>query len=240
MSTGHAPPQDIAARERTQAPAARQPGLETEPRPATHPGPEADPGPAYGPQWAQQPPAEALPLRALVIGYGSPIRGDDALGPLVADQLEARVSADPALSARVEVQARHILTAELVDDLARAERVIFIDAAANLPAGEVGCQRLAPDASALSTMAHFHDPRELLAWCQALYQRVPETWLVSAGGADWGYACYALSAAAQAAVAPMITEVLGLIGPEPKSAPAAEPTPKPAAEPAPAAGSTPA
>ncbi|MFP4494483.1 MAG: hydrogenase maturation protease, partial [Halochromatium sp.] len=228
--------------------AARQPGLETEPRPATPPGPEMDPGPAHGPRWGQQPPAEAPPLRALVIGYGSPIRGDDALGPLVADQIAARVSADPALSAGVEVQARHILSAELVADLARAERVVFIDAAANLPAGEVGCQRLTPDASALSTMAHFHDPRELLAWCQALYRRVPETWLVSAGGADWGYACYALSAAAQAAVAPMIAEVLGRIGPEPTSAPAVEPTPKPAAEPAPepvpepapAAGSTPA
>nr|WP_242513165.1 hydrogenase maturation protease [Halochromatium salexigens] len=154
-------------------------------------------------------------MRALVIGYGSPIRGDDALGPLVADQLETRVSADPELSAQVDVQARHILTAELVDDLARAERVIFIDAAANLPPGEVSRQRLAPDASALSTMAHFHDPRELLAWCQALYQRVPETWLVSAGGADWGYACYALSETAQTAVAPMIAEVLSLIGAEP-------------------------
>ncbi|WP_338073072.1 hydrogenase maturation protease [Halochromatium salexigens] len=161
------------------------------------------------------PSSTTRPLRALVIGYGSPIRGDDALGPLVADQLETRVSADPELSAQVDVQARHILTAELVDDLARAERVIFIDAAANLPPGEVSRQRLAPDASALSTMAHFHDPRELLAWCQALYQRVPETWLVSAGGADWGYACYALSETAQTAVAPMIAEVLSLIGAEP-------------------------
>lgn len=156
------------------------------------------------------------PLRALVIGYGSPIRGDDALGPLVADQIETRVTADPELSAQVEVQARHILTAELVDDLARAERVIFIDAAANRAPGEVSRQRLAPDASALSTMAHFHDPRELLAWCQTLYQRVPETWLVSAGGADWGYACYTLSETAQAAVEPMIAAVLSLIGAEPE------------------------
>jgi hydrogenase maturation protease len=151
-------------------------------------------------------------LRALVIGYGSPIRGDDALGPLVADRLEALLAADTGLANGVEVQARHILTAELVDDLARAERVIFIDAAADLAPGEVRSRRLAPDTATLSTMAHFHDPRELLAWCEALYQRIPDSWLVSAGGAEWGYANYSLSATAQGAVEPMIAEILGLIG----------------------------
>ncbi|NBC50010.1 MAG: hydrogenase maturation protease [Gammaproteobacteria bacterium] len=150
-------------------------------------------------------------MRALVIGYGSPIRGDDAIGPLVADRLEARFAADPALGDGVEVQARHILTAEIVDDLVRAERVVFIDAAADLKPGEVRCCRLAPDTATLSTMAHFHDPRELLAWCAALYQRTPKAWLVSAGGADWGYASYSLSATAQGAVEPMIAEILALI-----------------------------
>lgn len=147
----------------------------------------------------------------LVIGYGSPIRGDDALGPLVADQLETRIGADPLLSAWVEVQARHILTAELVDDLARAERVIFIDAAIDTPPGRVQRRRLTPDRGALSTMAHFHDPRELLAWCEALYGRASEAWLVSGGGTEWGYACYALSETAQQVLEPMIAEVLSLI-----------------------------
>lgn len=159
-------------------------------------------------------PTEAQALQTLVIGYGSPIRGDDALGPLVADRLQERLSALPeaqAVTKAVEVQARHILTAELVDDLARAERVIFVDAAIDIPAGEVSRQRLTPDRSTLSSMAHFHGPAELLAWCEALYQRAPEAWLVSGGGAEWGYACYALSDRAQQALEPMITEVLSLI-----------------------------
>ncbi|MEA3639044.1 MAG: hydrogenase maturation protease [Lamprobacter sp.] len=165
-------------------------------------------------QQEQQPTAQ--PLRALVIGYGSPIRGDDALGPLVADRLQERFNSQPATqpetaSGVVEVQARHILTAELVDDLARTQRVIFVDAAIDTPPGQVRRRRLSPDRSALSTMAHFHDPRELLAWCEALYQRVPEAWLVSGGGAEWGYACYALSETAQQALEPMIAEVMALI-----------------------------
>ncbi len=160
--------------------------------------------------------SESPPLRALVIGYGSPIRGDDALGPLVADRLQERLSAQSTAETEtaaeaIEIQARHILTAELVDDLARTERVVFIDAAVDTPPGEVRRQRLTPDRSALSTMAHFHDPRELLAWCEALYQRAPEAWLVSGGGSDFGYACYTLSDRAQQAVEPMITEVMSLI-----------------------------
>ncbi len=95
--------------------------------------------------------------------------------------------------------------------LARAERVIFIDAAIDTPPGEVRRRRLMPDRGALSTMAHFHDPRELLAWCEALYGRAPEAWLVSGGGAEWDYACYALSETAQQALEPMIAEVLALI-----------------------------
>lgn len=168
--------------------------------------------------------AERLPaggrraLQALIIGYGSPIRGDDALGPLVADRLAERLHGraadrDALLhrdGARIEVQARHILTAEIVDDLERAERVIFVDAAADAPAGEVRGRRLAPDTGSVSSMAHFHDPRELLAWCQALYGRAPEAWLVSAGGARWGYACYELSPAAARAVEPMVDRVLAL------------------------------
>ncbi len=180
--------------------------------PAQAPEPRgSEPSPSFSPAIAGSDPR---PLKALVIGYGSPIRGDDALGPLVADRLQERLSTQPEARAgmeTIEVQARHILTAELVEDLARAERVIFIDAAVDTPAGEVKRQRLTPDRSALSTMAHFHDPRELLAWCEALYQRIPEAWLVTGGGSDWGYACYALSETARQAVEPMITEVLGLI-----------------------------
>nr|WP_201063965.1 hydrogenase maturation protease [Thiorhodovibrio winogradskyi] len=144
---------------------------------------------------------------ALVIGYGSPIRGDDAIGPIVADRLQQQHLPD-----WVRVEARHILTAELAADLAQVEQVIFLDAAVDLPPGELRLQALQPDASALSTMAHFHDPRELLAWSQGLYGRVPEAWLITAGGADFDYGHFRLSETAAAAVQPMIDAVLERLG----------------------------
>ncbi|HYN78883.1 MAG TPA: hydrogenase maturation protease [Lamprocystis sp. (in: g-proteobacteria)] len=144
--------------------------------------------------------------RTLIIGYGSPIRGDDAIGPLAADALAAS-----PLAAGVSVISRHILTAELVEDIAAADRVIFLDATVEGEPGEVRVRHLAPDATAVSTMAHFLDPRELLAWCQTLYQREPSAYLVSAAGADFDYANYTLSPTGSTALAAMLGRVHELI-----------------------------
>lgn len=144
---------------------------------------------------------------ALVIGYGSPIRGDDAIGPLVADRLQQL-----GLPDWIRIEARHILTAELAATLAEVDCVVFLDAAVDLPPGQLRCQPLQADTSAASTMAHFHDPRELLAWCQGLYGRVPQAWLITAGGADFDYGHFRLSEAAAAAVQPMMDAVLERLG----------------------------
>lgn len=152
------------------------------------------------------PAAVPTAVRTLVIGYGSPIRGDDAIGPLAADALAAG-----PLPPGLRVLSRHILTAELAEDLAAAETVIFLDAASQGQPGEVQVRRLEPDAHALSTMAHFLDPRELLAWCDTLYQRAPEAWLVSAAGESFDYASYHLGPAATAALPLMLNEVRRLL-----------------------------
>ena len=144
--------------------------------------------------------------KTLIIGYGSPIRGDDAIGPLAAEALSTGPLPDG-----VTVIARHILTAELAEDIAAADRVIFLDASVEGEPGEVRVRRLTPDASAMSTMAHFLDPREILAWSQALYQHEPITYLVTAAGLSFDYAHYTLSPTASTALAAMIARVRALI-----------------------------
>ena len=148
----------------------------------------------------------AAAVRTLVIGYGSPIRGDDAVGPLAAEALAAQ-----PLPPGLTVLARHVLTAELAADLAAADRVIFLDAESGATAGTVRVRELRPDAGRVSTMAHFHDPRELLAWCEVLYGRAPRAWLVTAAGASFDYAHCRLSPAATAALAAMLTAVKRLM-----------------------------
>jgi hydrogenase maturation protease len=148
-------------------------------------------------------------MKTLIIGYGSPIRGDDAVGPLLADEIASQVE-QGAWPAGTEVQSRHIITAELVADLHTARRVIFIDAAADTPAGEVRTLPLTAEPTAPSTMAHFHDPRELLAWCQTLYGLAPEAWLVSIGGCAWDYGHFDLSPSVRAALPAAIAAVRSL------------------------------
>ena len=166
--------------------------------------------------WGADPPS-----RTLIIGYGSPIRGDDAIGPLAAEALAAG-----PLPPGVRVLARHVLTAELALDLATADRVIFIDAEASGEPGAVTWQALAPNASAASSMAHFLDPRELLAWCQTLYQRAPAAWLVTAVGQSFDYAHCRLSPTAQGALPTLLDQVRALMagsGEGPDGLPVIEP-----------------
>jgi hydrogenase maturation protease len=149
---------------------------------------------------------KAPSLRAVVIGYGSPIRGDDAIGPIVADRLDGEDLPDD-----VRVISRHILTADLVPDICDAQRVVFVDAAAKGVPGEVRCQRLTADISALSTMAHFLDPRELLAWAQSLYGCEPEAYLLSVAGDDFDFSHFDLSKTIESAFPEVMKQVRVLI-----------------------------
>jgi hydrogenase maturation protease len=145
-------------------------------------------------------------LRTLIVGYGSPIRGDDALGPLVADRLLEQGVPDG-----VSVLARHVLTADLVPDIAASDRVIFLDASLDGEPGELRCRRLSPERGAVSSMAHFLDPGELLAWSEALYDRLPEAWLITVVGESFDYASYRLTTTVYASAGAMLRKVQRLI-----------------------------
>lgn len=149
---------------------------------------------------------EAPAPRVVVIGFGNPIRGDDALGPLVADQL-----AEAWDTPRVTVLSRHILTAELAAVLHGAALVVFIDASVEGPPSEVVCRELAPDVAGALGLAHSVDARGLLAWAEALHGRAPRAVLVSTRGATFDYAHYALSAAVRATLPDVVATVRRLV-----------------------------
>src|SRR5579884_268480 len=105
--------------------------------------------------------------RVLILGYGNPLRGDDGFGWHTAQRLSAQFH-----SPDVQVIACDQLTLELAEDISRAERVLFIDAARNLRAGDVRCETIAPRApgergSPLS-YSHHLPPSTLLNVCREL------------------------------------------------------------------------
>lgn len=150
------------------------------------------------------------PRTALVIGYGSPIRGDDAIGPLVAERLQ-----QGDLPEGVTVIARHVLTADLVPDIAASDLVILLDAALEGDPGTIRCRRLHPSRTPVSTMAHFLEPAELLAWTEALYGRLPQAHLITVAGESFDFAHSQLSAAVAAAAESMLSKTRELIGQPP-------------------------
>lgn len=157
-------------------------------------------------------PQAALPSRrALVIGYGSPIRGDDAIGPMVADRLERR-----ELPHGVAVVSRHILTPDLVPTVCDAELVVFVDASITGTPGEIHSRRINPAPAPPVTVAHFLDPGELLAWAAALYDKHPPAFLVSTPGHCFDFGHFRLSAPVAGALDALANRVYDLVaGPLP-------------------------
>jgi hydrogenase maturation protease len=138
--------------------------------------------------------------RVLVIGFGNPIRGDDALGPLVAERLAEKQNTGSWPAPDVEVLVRHSLTPELASDLAAVARAVFLDAAVDGPVGAVVCRAVAPSPAGPVPDPHCSDVAGLLALTRQLYGRAPEAFLVSFRGVCFDFADRRLSPSVAAAV----------------------------------------
>ena len=106
----------------------------------------------------------------LIIGYGNPARGDDALGPACVQLLEAARETD-AVADCFATLTDYQLQVEMTLDLADVEEVIFVDAHQNLPEP---C-RLIPVTPARdqSFSSHALSPSALLAAYTLFYDRAP-------------------------------------------------------------------
>ncbi len=121
---------------------------------------------------------EAYLPKVLIIGYGSPMRGDDNIGCHVAQMLEHHYHDDP----EVRVIGSHQLTPEMAEDLAASEFVLFLDAAVGPQAGEIKRRIVKPQPGPLS-FAHHLDPTLLLSATMELYGSVPRAELLTIVGA---------------------------------------------------------
>jgi hydrogenase maturation protease len=123
--------------------------------------------------------APAAGSGVLVVGYGNPLRSDDGVGPAVA----ARLAGDPRL-AGAEVRSAHQLTPELALDASGASLLVLVDAAADVPAGEVSVSCLDPEMVAVASgeaMTHHLDPAGLVGLARELWGAAPQVVLVSVG-----------------------------------------------------------
>ena len=117
--------------------------------------------------------------RVLVLAWGNPSRGDDAIGPHLLKSLEDEAASRPEWRKNVfltdfQLQPEHAL------DLDGADLVLFIDASVAAPAPwSFGRVRAARDRS-FST--HAMSPAALLAVHESLGAAAPPAWLLAVHG----------------------------------------------------------
>lgn len=119
------------------------------------------------------------PAPVLVLAVGNLSRGDDALGPLLAERVAAASLADVEVIADYQLQVEHAL------DLVDRRRVIFVDAGVGTPS-PFEFRWVVPAADFLHT-SHALSPEAVLA----TYVRVqgkppPECWLLCIRGERFG------------------------------------------------------
>lgn len=117
----------------------------------------------------------------LIIGFGNRLRGDDALGRVLIDELRQR-----GLDRHARLMEQDQLTPELAELISEADVVIFLDAACDEAPGTVRCRRIWPAAEAFG--AHDLRPAGLLAAARQWFRRSPEAWLFTVSGESFEYA----------------------------------------------------
>jgi hydrogenase maturation protease len=146
-------------------------------------------------------------MKAVVIGYGSLLRGDDAAGPAVAEAIQAMALPDVCVAIVPQ------LTPELAEVLADAEQVIFVDACSAAPGEPVTVAPVAMTTAA-EPVGHIGDPGCLLALCHALYRSAPVAHVVMVPAVSFEVGA-PLSPVARHGCARAVREILGLLQPAP-------------------------
>jgi hydrogenase maturation protease len=120
------------------------------------------------------------PARWLVFGVGNPSRGDDALGPLFVERLEAWSATTENLPVSLATLTDFQWQIEDALDLVDIDVVIFVDASVSAsPPFELAPLAAKYDAT---HSTHALSPACLLAVAERLGQTIPQAWLLAIPG----------------------------------------------------------
>jgi len=116
--------------------------------------------------------------RCLVLSCGNTLRGDDGIGPWLAEWAEERFKNE----AGVRVVSRQQWTPDLVEEIAEAETVLFVDCSLEAAAGAVSVVEVQPAAEE-GRGTHHQGAPELLGLARKFYGSLPRMSLLLTVGA---------------------------------------------------------
>lgn len=120
----------------------------------------------------------ARPGGTLILAWGNPGRRDDGLGPALVAAL------GDAAPPGVTLESCYQLQIENAAEVARHDRVLFVDADRSGPA-PYSLRRLESAAGRSSFTTHSVAPEAILGLARVLFGAAPEAWLVGIRGYDF-------------------------------------------------------
>jgi hydrogenase maturation protease len=141
-----------------------------------------------------------------IIGYGNPQRQDDGIGPYVIDRLSTVLKSVDG----IHLQKLPQLEPAIVDELQRADRIIFVDATLLEVHGGWRLDPLRPALGIWPPTTHHFTPMFILGLLQALYHCNPPSWLASVQGYNYGFGC-GITPRAKTSAERAITAILALV-----------------------------
>ncbi len=117
----------------------------------------------------------------LVIGYGNTLRRDDGIGWRAAEEIEGWNHPS------IRVLTRTQLLPEMVDEMACADLVLFIDARADPRDPDVRLEAIEPSTAGSNSLIHAMTPQSLMRLCGAIHGHAPPSRMVSIPVEDLGF-----------------------------------------------------
>jgi hydrogenase maturation protease len=112
----------------------------------------------------------STPIRCLILACGNTLRGDDGIGPALGAWATEHFAANP----QVRTIVSHQWAPDMAEDVAAAERVIFIDCALDQPPGQILLRELSPAQIKPGLVTHHLGAPELLQTAEELYGTRPQ------------------------------------------------------------------
>jgi len=119
--------------------------------------------------------------RVLIVAYGNPLRGDDGVGWIVAEQLQ-RTLVPP----EVEILKLQQLLPEIAEELTHASAVIFVDASCDGVPGEIRRKPVTAPPGKVR-FSHHLSSADVLELARQLYGAAPQAFCISLTGHNFGH-----------------------------------------------------
>jgi len=125
------------------------------------------------------------PTRCLILACGNTLRGDDGIGPWLAEWAEQRFGDESGLRVLTSQQ----WAPDLAEDIADTQAVLFVDCSIDSPPGSLRLRDVKPSTVTQGLGTHHLGASELLALSRDLYDSLPRTAIlltIGAGSMEFG------------------------------------------------------